>query len=538
MSDGIQRAAGSALRSFLDRMTSSKFLAISTGFIITSLIQSSSGSTVLIVGFVNAGLLNVSQSIGLLFGINIGTTVTAWIISVLGFNFSSYQSILPLLIIIIPLIFSRKKSLNAWGDFFMGLILLLIGLFFMRENIPNFSNIRGELSFIEQLAGHGLWSILLFILISMAITVVLQSSTATLALTLVLCNRGWLPFEVASAMVLGSNIGTTSTAEIASLIGNREARMTARIHTFFNFYGVLWAIVLLPFLLRLVDWIGMTLFYQNSAFDDAFAVPVALAVFHTVFNVINVGIFLFIPGVLLYSADKTVPHKKSKAQKDEHLSRQLSNTLNLPELTVMSVKKEVADFATLTLKMNNLVTKMLLEIEHDARENAYQLIKQKEKTIDNFEKVLRKKLSNALSEEVTSKTSFEISGLLNICNELERIGDLYMDMARVLKHKHEKAIWFNTQQRSQSKSLLFILGKEHEVIIEALSRRTKALIAKSSLNTFHSDLKRITQLNENEFIHEKEVHALGPQLFQNLANIADNISDHLYSIFKIIEKDL
>lgn len=533
MSDGIQRAAGQTLRGFLNKMTSSKLLALFTGFIITSLIQSSSASTVLTVGLVNAGLLTVGQSVGVIFGINIGTTVTGWIISVLGVQLSSYQTVLPLLILITPLLFAKKKIYNAWGDFLMGFILLLIGLFFMRDNVPDFSALSADLAFLEKLASYGILSTVLFVVIGFLITVVLQSSTATMALTLVLCTKGWLPFEVSTAMILGSNIGTTSTAEIAALIGSVAARRTARIHTFFNLYGSIWAILLMPFLLRISDWIGNSIFYDGTAFDDIDAVPYALAVFHSLFNILNVGIFLLFPRLLIYSAMKSVREKPKELEDD--ISTPLKDSTNLPELSILAAQNEVVKFAAITKKMNQFLSKMLSEVEEDARQNAYQIIRKNEEKIDRFQKVITNYLSDVMSVEMTSKTSHRISAMLSICNEFERIGDLYLDMAKLFNEKNQENIWFNTQQRSQTQSMLFILDKEHTVIIDAMSRKSNQILVKGELSTLHNELKELSLLAETDMEDNPDYHKKSPKVFNSIMQTADNISDHLYSIGRLLE---
>jgi len=533
MSDGIQRAAGQTLRGFLNKMTSSKLLALFTGFFITSLIQSSSAATVLTVGLVNAGLLTVGQSVGVIFGINIGTTITGWIISVLGVQLSSYRTVLPLLILITPLLFAKKKTLNAWGDFLMGFILLLIGLFFMRDNVPDFAALSADLAFLEQLASYGILSTILFVLIGFLITVVLQSSTATMALTLVLCTKGWLPFEVSTAMILGSNIGTTSTAEIAALIGSVSARRSARIHTFFNIYGSIWAILLMPFLLTMSDWIGKHLFYTGTAFEDISAVPYALAVFHSLFNIINVGIFLIFPKLLIYSAVKTVKDKPPGLEDD--ISKPLNDSTNLPELSILAAQNEVVKLAGITKKMNQLLSKMFSEVEDDARQNAFQLIQNNEEKIDRFQKIITTYLSDVMSVEITSKTSQKISAMLSICNEFERIGDLYSDMAKYFNEKNKENIWFNTQQRSQTQSMLFILDKEHTVIIDAMSRKSNPILMKGELSALHDELKELSLLAEKSMEDNPDYHKKSPRVFNSIMQTADNISDHLYSIGRLLD---
>jgi len=535
MSDGIQRAAGEALRGFLNKMTSSKLLALFTGFFITSLIQSSSAATVLTVGLVNASLLTLQQSVGVIFGINIGTTVTGWIISVLGIKLTSYQTVLPLLIFVIPLLFSKKKNLNAWGDFLMGFILLLIGLFFMRDNVPNFSALSSDLSFLENLASHGLLSTVLFVIFGYLVTVVLQSSTATMALTIVICNKGWLPYEIAAGVILGSNIGTTSTAEIAALIASTSARRSARIHTFFNLYGSVWAVILLPFLLKLSDWIGVHLFYENSAFSNVTSIPFALAIFHTLFNLFNVVLFSFFPGVLIFSAEKTIKAKKTPIDPDE-MSKPLKDTFNLPELNILTAQSEVIKLASVTRRMNQLLTKMLNEIDEEAQSNAFQLIRKNEEKIDRFQRGITNYLSEVGSLELTPKTSHRVSALMSICNELERIGDLYVDIGKLLKEKNEQKIWFNPQQRSQLQSMLFILERQQSLIIDSLANQTTHISVKEEINQLHHELRDLIQIADKSSEDQNETHKKSYKITSAIFQISDNISDHIYSIGRAMDQ--
>jgi phosphate:Na+ symporter len=537
MSDGIQRAAGKALRSFLNKMTSNKAMALFTGFIITSLIQSSSASTVLTVGFVNAGLLNLSQSLGVIFGINIGTTVTGWIISVLGIQLNSYQTVLPMLILSIPLLFSKRKLLNAWGDFLMGFFLLLIGLFFMRDNVPDFSLISSNFSILENLAEYGYASSFIFILFGVLTTVILQSSTATMALTLVLCNKGWLPFDISAAMILGANIGTTSTAEIAAIIGNVSARRSARIHTLLNVFGSVWAWALLPLLLKAVDFIGLNIFYDKSAFLEEKSVPIALAIFHSIFNILNVALFMLFPRLLVVAAIKTIRTGKSVTD-EKYTTNPLSDNFNLPELTILGAQREVAKFASITKKMNNLVTRMVIETESDSRNNCYQMIVKNEDIIDQFEKTLSNYLTESLSVEVTSGISHKITALQNICHEFERVGDLYLDMANQLKEKNDNNIWFNTQQRTQVHSMLLILNKQHKILIDALKEGVAEILIKSEISVLHEELKNISRVNNKASVEHTESHPHSNKYFDTLSIIVDNISDHLYSVSRLVIKNL
>jgi phosphate:Na+ symporter len=234
-------------------MTSSRIKGIFTGFMITALVQSSTATTVMLVSFVNAGLINLIQAIGVVMGANIGTTVTAWLISLLGFKFSISFISLPLIGISFPFMFSKSKKRKSIAELIIGFAMVFMGLEFLKESLPNIQDHPEILSFLTDYTQMGLWSVLLFLTIGTLLTFVIQSSSATMALTLVMTNNGWIPYEMAAAMVLGENIGTTITANIAAMIANVSAKRTARAHLIFNLVGVFWVLLVFNFFLRGID---------------------------------------------------------------------------------------------------------------------------------------------------------------------------------------------------------------------------------------------------------------------------------------------
>lgn len=290
MSSGIQKAAGSRLRSFLGTMTSNPFKGVLTGFGITAIIQSSSATTVLVVSFVSAGLLTLSQAIGVIMGANIGTTVTAWIISLLGFKFDIASLSIPLFLVGFALMQSKKDKHHNMGEFVIGFSLLFLGLSTIKASVPDLRETPEVLAFIQNWTSFGFGSILLFVLFGSILTLVLQSSSATMAITLIMLNQGWIPFEMGAAMVLGENIGTTITANIAAAMGNANARRAALAHTVFNLFGVIWALALFrPFIM--LDHMVVELFGQFNPL-------LGLSMFHTLFNAINTLILIwFTPAI-------------------------------------------------------------------------------------------------------------------------------------------------------------------------------------------------------------------------------------------------
>ena len=309
MSEGLQQAAGNRLRNMLGSITSNRVKGVLSGFGITSIVQSSSVTTVMTVSFVNAGLLTLVESAGVMMGANIGTTITAWIISILGFKVKMSVIALPIIAFGMPMMFARRTKTKNWGEFLVGFALLFIGLSELKNAVPDVKNNPEILNFLAGFADISFLSRLMFVGVGTLLTIVVQSSTAAMALTLVLCSTGVIPFEVACAMVLGENIGTTITAELASLVANVHAKRSARIHSMFNIVGVVWMLLIFPFFLK-----GLAMFVEGDPFTNVAVAGTTIALFHTVFNFLNVFLLIWFVPQLVSLAEKTV---KSKGEADE-----------------------------------------------------------------------------------------------------------------------------------------------------------------------------------------------------------------------------
>ncbi|MEP1891836.1 MAG: Na/Pi symporter, partial [Cyclobacteriaceae bacterium] len=276
MSESIQKVAGSEMRKILSSMTSNRFKGVLTGFLITGLVQSSSATTVLVVSFVNAGLLSLVESVGVIMGANIGTTITAWLISIVGFKVKIANYALPIIAVSFPLLFFSRDRIKSWGEVFIGFALLFMGLAYLKDAVPDLKSNPEILEFLSHYTDMGFLSILLFVGIGTFLTVIVQSSSAAMALTLVMANNGWIPFELAAAMVLGENIGTTITANLAAIVGNVHAKRAAFAHFIFNIFGVVWIIILITPVLNAIN----TYMISNGSLgplNDPTAIPFGLS---------------------------------------------------------------------------------------------------------------------------------------------------------------------------------------------------------------------------------------------------------------------
>lgn len=311
MSDSLMMLAGNQMRRILASTTSNRFFALLTGFFITATIQSSSATTLMVVSFVNASLLTLTEAVGVIMGANIGTTVTAWLITLLGFKVKMSAVALPLVGAGFLLTISKNEKARQWGYFIVGFALLFIGLQFLKESVPNIGDHPEALAFLAEYTSKGFLSVLLFLLIGTVLTLIVQSSSAAMALTLLMCFEGWIAFDLAAAMVVGQNIGTTITANIAAIIGNYHAKRAARAHLIFNVLGSVWILIILyPFLDAVAYFVEQI--EGVSPFLNAAAVPIAIAIFHTVFNIINAAVLLGFINLIVKLAIRMVPAVEEK----------------------------------------------------------------------------------------------------------------------------------------------------------------------------------------------------------------------------------
>ena len=339
MSDALMSLAGDKMRKILASMTSNRFLGILTGFVITSVIQSSSATTLMVVSFSNASLLTLMESISVIMGANIGTTITAWLITILGFKVSMSAIALPLVGLGFLFTFAKKENLKNWGGFIIGFAILFIGLQFLKDAVPDIKQNPEILEFLKRYTDSGFWSILLFLAIGTLLTIIIQSSSATMALTLIMTAQGWIPFPLAAAMVLGENIGTTITANLAAIVANFNAKRTARAHLIFNIIGVIWVLLgFYPFL-NFIEWL-VDLTGSESPYLNAAAIPVALSLFHTSFNIINTFVLVWFIRPIAKIVEKMVPAKaepKKEIDEPKYLSEKV---LNYPETLLISLLNE------------------------------------------------------------------------------------------------------------------------------------------------------------------------------------------------------
>jgi len=531
MSEGIQRAAGSQMRNILRTMTRNKYLGVFTGFLITALVQSSSATTVMTVSFVNAGLLTLVESAGVMMGANIGTTITGWIVSLLGFKLKLATYSIPLFAIGVPLLFSNKGKLKYWGEFLIGFAILFLGLSYLKGAVPDLKSNPEVLSFLSNFTEWGFFSRLFFVFVGTVVTIVVQSSSAAMAITLTLCAQGILPFDVAAAMILGENIGTTITAELASLVGNTNAKRSARIHSMFNIVGVTWMVILLPVILPVLSGVVQDLFGIADPYTNAEDMPIALSAFHTVFNAANVLLMLPFVGWLVKIAIKTVPEKVGEEGIDKLKFIDTKN--RTPELATVELQQEVARYGELTTRMLGFSRELINSTDAKESLGLISKLKKYEDITDKFEEEITEYITNLSDKEMTHKTSVRLRSFFNICNDMERIGDIFYQLSKAIENKLDRKLYFIPEQRNQLNELIEIVDRAFAEMNYNLNLKTyddaslgKCYELEDEINVQRNAMRNFNQKNlENE-----DYNVSSALIFTNLFSSLERIGDHIVNI--------
>ena len=540
MSDGIQKVAGSKMRSILSKMTSTRFLGITTGFILTALLQSSSATTVMIVSFVNAGLLSLVESIGVIMGANIGTTITAWLISLLGFKVKISSVALPIIAIGFPMMFSSKSNIKAWAEVLIGFALLFMGLDALKGSVPNLKENTEFLAFLSNYANMGILSTIIFIGVGTILTLVVQSSSAAMALTLVMCYEGYIPFELAAAMVLGENIGTTITANLAALVGNVHAKRAARAHFIFNIFGVIWMIFALQFFIRIIDsymMSNMDLSPLNSV-GESIAVPIGLSIFHTTFNILNV-IFLvwFVPLI----SRTVIRMQPSKGEIDEefHLEHIGGGLMQTAELSVLEAKKEVIKFGEITTRLFNMIPALMKETDNKKFDALMKRIRKYEDITDKMEVEIADYLAKSAQGEMSDAASIKVRSMISIINDMERIGDICYQMSISIERKKERKAEFTAESKKSIEDLLNEVQKALDIMNKNLNSEysqvtlTEADNAEININNLRNKLRK-------EYLKKIEKGDMPIQtgmIYNNLIHSLEKVGDHIFNISEAIVGD-
>ena len=537
MSEGLQKFAGDSLRRILTAMTTNRVTGVLTGVLITALIQSSSATTVMVVSFVNAGLLTLTQSIGVIMGANIGTTVTAWLISALGFKVDIAAFALPLLAFALPLFFSGKSSRKSIGEFVFGFAFLCMGLQSLKANAPDLGANPEMLAFVQNYTDMGFFSIILFLFIGAILTMIVQASAATMAITLIMCANGWIDYHLGVALVLGENIGTTITANLAALTGNTQARRAALAHLVFNVFGVMWVLVLFYPFTNAVSWFVT---HVMKVSDPAVAVSFKLAAFHTAFNISNTFIMIWFVSLI----EKTVCTLiKPKVEDEEYRLRYITGgMLSTAELSILQAHKEISLFAERTARMFNMVKELFYEKNEETFLKTYSRIEKYENISDRMEIEIANYLTEVSEGRLSSESKEEIRIMLRAVSEIESIADSCNNLARSIKRRNEFKSEFTEEQNKH-------LDHMFELVSGALNRMNLILHKpelvhddinpsyniENEINNYRNQLKsrNIEDINNKLYQYQDGVY------YMDMVSESEKLGDYVLNVVQaVIEKKI
>ncbi|MBD5332700.1 MAG: Na/Pi cotransporter family protein [Bacteroides sp.] len=544
MSEGLQKAAGDRLRNILSAMTRNRFTGMLTGLLITALIQSSSASTVMVVSFVNAGLMSLGQSMAVIMGANVGTTFTAWVIALFGFKVNISAFVLPVIGLSIPLLFSKSSRNKSIGEFFIGFSFLFMGLDMISTYVPDLQSNPEMFAFLQRYTSMGFGSVLIFCMVGMLLTMVIQSSAATFAITLIMCSKGWIDFDLSCALVLGSNIGTTITPLMASMGGNVAAKRTAMGHLLFNLLGTVWTLAIFFPFCHFTQWLTEELGQgdpaalsayvnhieatdpdtYNHLFDNSLpaghpvsvkvaalqqSVSIGLSVFHTVFNLINLCVMIWMTGLYVKIVEKLVPSRPNH-EEEFQLKFIQGGMMSASELNISQAEKEIVVYAQRVQRMVGMAQEIVRH-KDSAEEFTRQFsrLEKYEEISDRMEIEIADYLNRCSEGRLSNEGKHRIASMLRIVGEIESMADCCYSIAKIMLRKHDSKAKFNEEIYNNIETMF--------IAVEA-AVTNEILLLHAIENADEKDI--ISSYN-----YEREINNLRNQM--RSANI-ENINDHLY----------
>ena len=532
MSEGLQKVAGSRLRSILSAMTANSFTRILTGTLITAIIQSSSATTVMIVSFVNAGLLSLTQAVGVIMGANIGTTVTSWLISLLGFTADISTLSIPLIGIGFAFMMFKSQKRKNIGEMIIGFAMLFLGLSFLKDSVPDLSSNPEAIAFIQKWTDWGFFSVLIFVLVGTVMTIVLQSSSATVALTLVMASQGWIPFEMAAAMVLGENIGTTITANIAASVGNISAKRAALAHTVFNVFGVIWVLALYKPFLWLVSKIVVGLGGEDPFVSSA-SLLYAISTVHTLFNVLNTCILVwFTPQIVRFVTWALKGHKDE--EEVFRLRYIQGGMMSTAELSLEQAEQEVVHFSEIVKKQYRYARQAVNESDDESRfDELFKKLEHYEQITDRIEFEIAKYLSNIRESDLSQEGTNKLQAMYKIISELESMGDSGFNVGRILQRKNLHSQKFDETTVRKLNHMLDLVDVAIDCMIANLKEGFHHVInisnaqdAEHDINEYRDNLKEEHLRN----IESEESSYLRGVYYMDLVSECERVGDFIINV--------
>lgn len=495
LSDGLQKAAGNKMKNFLQLMTKNRFLSVLTGLLITVIIQSSSATTVMVVSFVNASLINLVQAIGVIIGANIGTTITGWIVAILGFSMDITVLALCSIAIALPLMFSSHTKRREVAEIFLGFGLLFFGLTYLQLSMPDISQHQGVMEFLALFDNGSFLSILVCIILGTLLTIVVQSSSATMAITITMAFQGWIGVNTATALCLGQNIGTTITAYIASIGTSTNAKRAAWAHILFNVVGSLVALILFKPMLRFVNMITPGDIYSFTGTKLQQSLPTFLAMYHTTFNLFNA--IIFFPFIKIFASfiEKAIPEHSSYADDTYHFTYIGNSHVDTPELYLLTVKQEIQKMGALTYTMfeeyENCFGKTGDEID---LENEVVSMKKKEDYADQMQEQLTSFCVKLLQDGQIATNAEVLTSLIRVIDELESVTDSIYNLTKITEQRIQDGYDYHAEEKNELLDFIKQVKKFLRFTVEHLDNRllpdevNDANMYEAKINEVHSVL--------------------------------------------------
>ncbi len=540
MSEGLQKVAGDRLRNILGAMTKNRLTGVITGIVITALIQSSSASTVMVVSFVNAGLMSLAQSMAVIFGANVGTTVTTWIISAfsLEFNISDYSIVM--LAVAVPMLFMKKSAYKSTGEFIIGFAFLFMGLDLISQFVPNLKDNPDMLRFVADYASMGTWSVILFFLFGLGLTMVVQSSAATFAITLIMCSQGWINFSLGCAIILGGNIGTTITPMLAAMSGNLAAKRTAMGHVLFNVIGsIIVLFIFHPFMELVADitkvCTGINPLDISAAEESAMAdstllkpdggptskaqscIAFGLAMFPTIFNACNLMVMIWFTKLYVKIVCFLLPAKHKDSEEDFSLKFIGGGLMSASELNLTQAQKEIVVYGERVYRMLGMARTLIDTPEKDdSYDPTYNRLEKYEEISDRMEIEIGSYLNKVAEGRLSPEGKMRVAGMLRMISEIESIADGCFNVAKTLMRKNQNHVEFPESVMKEIHQMFNMVDSAMGNMLEILRQMEMP-----------EDSRIITAYNK-----EREINNLRNQLRDsNIFNINNKIYGYKEGIF-------
>ena len=578
MSEGLQKAAGDRLRNILSAMTRNRFTGMLTGILITALIQSSSASTVMVVSFVNAGLMSLAQSMAVIMGANVGTTFTAWVIALFGFKVNISTFVLPLIALAIVLLFTKSSRNKSIGEFFIGFSFLFMGLDMISQYVPDLQSNPEMFEFLQQYTSMGFGSVLIFTMVGLVLTMVIQSSAATFAITLIMCSKGWIDFDLSCALVLGSNIGTTITPLMASLGGNIAAKRASMGHLLFNLLGTVWTLAVFYPFVSLTEWITETLGQgdpaalsdyvnyieandpevYNHLFDNSLpaghptvlkvamlqqSVSIGLSIFHTVFNLINLSIMIWLTNIYVKIVERLVPASKNEDETFQ-LKFITGGMLSAAELNIAQAEKEIVVYGQRVQRMIGMAQN-IVHTKDNSEDFTHQFsrLEKYEEISDRMEIEIANYLNRCSEGRLSNEGKHRIASMLRIVSEIESIADCCLGIGKIMNRKIQSGAEFTESIYNNIDSMYDYVRSAMDMMVNDLKDienvSGKSLIdsynKEREINNFRNALRGTNVENINAKLYEYQAGIYYMDIVSDLEKTGDyiiNVVDTLRDNFR------